>query len=303
VGIAKYLSWNHRRGNFGCVTKLKLRRPRSGVLATSLVGLCTCGRLVDPQLPPNSRQFSPPVVYARWWAMTEACSGRSASIASVLWFEVPGTVRDPATGEDVGGYWSQASNRIVLAEEKKLSGGTVRHEMLHALLQKPTHPREAFLGSCAGVVDCVEQCIADGGPPPVPAADAIEVTPDSLEISLDVAPSAPTMGQDDGAFTITVSVRNPASHPVIVVLPPRVGAPSRTFTFDVRATSGGVTDGDLELDPSVTMFSPGETKRRVFDFSIGDDLASRALPPGTYTVVRGAYGDQWAIHAPIIVQR
>lgn len=235
--------------------------------------------------------------------MTEACSGRSASIASVSWFEVPGTLRNPANGEEVGGYWSSGNNRIVLEEETKLSGGTVRHEMLHALLQKPAHPRAAFLGSCAGVVVCVEQCIADGGPPPVPAPDAIRVTPDSLEISLDVAPQAPTMGQDDGAFTITVVARNPASHSVIVMLPPRIGGRSRTFTFDVRATSGGVSSGDVELDPSVTIFSPGETKRRVFDFSIGNDLASRALPPGTYTVVRGAYGDHWAIHAPIVVQR
>jgi hypothetical protein len=292
-----------RAGTARCVAKLTPKRQWSCVLAICLVGLCACWRLVDPQLPPGSRQFSPPVVYVKWWAMTEACSGRFASIESLSWFQVPGTLRDPTNGEDLGGYWSGGSNRIVLAEENKLSGEIVRHEMLHALLQKPTHPRAAFLGNCAGVVDCVQKCIADAGPPPILAPDAVEVPPDSLEISLEVEPLAPTIRQDDGAFTITVSAHNPSSHPVVVRLPQRVGAPSRTFWFDVRAPSGGVTDGDLELDPSVTMFSPGETKRRVFDFTIGNDLASRALPPGTYTVVRGAYGDHWAAHDPIVVQR
>jgi hypothetical protein len=176
--------------------KMNLRRLRPSVLASSFVGIFTCCRLVDTQLPPDSRQFSPPVVYARWWAMTEACSGRSASMASVSWFEVPATLRNPANGESVGGYWSSVNDRIVLTEAAKLIGGFVRHEMLHALLKKPGHPREAFLGSCAGVVGCFDQCLTDAGPPPTPAVDAIKVTPDSLEISLEVAPQAPTMGED-----------------------------------------------------------------------------------------------------------
>ena len=277
-------------------------RPRSGFLVASLLGLCACWDLVDPLLPPGSQPFSPPVVYARWWAMTEACSGRSGSIESVSWFQVPGTLSDPEGGEDVAGYWSLASNRIVLTEENKLNGGTVRHEMLHALLQQPNHPRTAFLGDCAGVVDCSGKCIADAGPPPVPAPNAVQVTPESLEISLEVEPETPTMQQDDGAFTITVLAHNPAAYPVVVMLPSPPAGPSRTFWFSIQGTSGGVIYGDHALDASVTMFSPGETKRRVFDFTIGNDFAAQALPPGTYTVVRGAYGDHWATHAPIVVQ-
>jgi hypothetical protein len=47
--------------------------------------------------------------------------------------------------------------------------------------------------------------------------------------------------------------------------------------------------GEVVLDASSVTFAPGETKRQLFDFSIGNDLPSRQLPPGAYTVV-GAYG-------------
>ena len=293
----------HRRQDSACHSEWNARVLNRAVLTAGLAALLACHHFVDPVLPANARQFSPPIEYSRWWDMAQACSGISASIASISWFEVPGTLRAPSTGEDLAGYWSPGSNRIVVAEEKKLSGGAVRHEMLHALLQTTTHPRNAFLGRCAGIVDCVEQCIADAGPPPSVPEGASEVTPDFLEIEVDVTPESPTMGQDDGAFTITVAARNPAAHPVVVVLTHPAEGHGRTFWFDIRAVSGGVSDGDVALDNSVAIFSAGETKRKVFDFRIGNNLSNRELPPDTYTVVRGAYGEHWTTHAPIVIQR
>jgi hypothetical protein len=37
----------------------------------------------------------------------------------------------------------------------------VRHEMLHALLQRGTHSPEYFHRRCFGVVDCKTSCAAD----------------------------------------------------------------------------------------------------------------------------------------------
>lgn len=282
---------------------MNFRIVRSLILSSCVIGLCTCRSLVDPALPPDTQAFSAPVVYARWWAMTEACSGRHGSIESVSWFAVPGPVKNPTNGQDVNGYWSKASNQIVLSEDHKLNGGTVRHEMLHALVQNVGHSRAEFLGGCAGLVDCFEQCVADAGPAPNPPLDAINVTPDALEIGVDVAPLAPSMAQDGGAFTITVTARNPASHPVVVMLPPLpYGTPSKTFSFEVRGPSGSAADVDFDLDPSVTIFASGETKRKVFDFFIGNDPGTRALPPGTYTTVRGGYGERWVTHDAFVIQ-
>src|SRR5688500_4303804 len=134
--------------------------------AVAAVGLAACGSLVDPDLPTNAEQFSPPPVYARWWAMPQACSGLSGDLAFVSWHVVPGASTVPLNGQLVDGYWSGASNRIVIAEKARLAGGKVRHEMLHALIKARGHPRGKFLADCGGVVACPVPCVSDAGPPP-----------------------------------------------------------------------------------------------------------------------------------------
>src|SRR5688572_6639568 len=118
---------------------VRVMRGLSSVAA--VIGLAACRSLVDPDLPADARQFAPPAVYARWWAMTEACSGLSGDLSSVSWFVVPGVTTVSLNGIEVDGYWSLGSNRIVIAEAGMLAGGKVRHEMLHALLQRRGHPR------------------------------------------------------------------------------------------------------------------------------------------------------------------
>ena len=231
--------------------------------------------------------------------MTEACSRLSGDLSSVSWFVVPGANTVLLDGKPVQGYWSSASNRIVMAGAGKLIGDNVRHEMLHALIQARGHPRAKFLEDCGGVVLCAEACISDAGPPPAPDPAAIQIGPEPLEVQVDVEPATPSRAEDDGFFALIVSVRNASTHPVVVLLPPApIGGGPRTFSFDLVSQSSVLSGNEFALDPSVFTFAAGETKRHVFDFMIGKDLASRTLPPGTYTV-RAGYGGNWASHDPV----
>jgi hypothetical protein len=187
------------------------------LMAASL--LAACERIVDPALPSDAVTFNPPPEYTRWWAMTESCSGRSGSLASVKWDFVPGTDLLKLNGATVTSYWTAASNSIVLAEGVRLDGSIVRHEMLHALTRASGHPRADFLERCGGVVNCSTQCIADGGAvPKIDFTDPV-VTADSLEVGITLVPSVPSLAIDSGSFTMILSVHNPANHAVVAAVP------------------------------------------------------------------------------------
>lgn len=269
-------------------------------LIASAASLVTCRGLVDPDLPGDAEQFGPPAVYATWWAMVEGCSEFEGSLESVTWFRTNQLLNDPRSGLPVSGYWSRGTNRIVLAGESALDGGTVRHEMLHSLIRMPGHPRNQFLGNCAGVVECRGECIADAGAAPSPPSDLVHVGGNAIEVTLEVMPANPTSSHDEGFFSITVKARNPASHPVLVNTTPGLTGPRGTFFLELRSGLGGVADGELPIDPSQTTFAAGETKRHVFDFVIGNVLVDRTIRPGTYSV-RGAYAGHWTTTLTTVV--
>jgi hypothetical protein len=76
---------------------------------------------------------------------------------------------------------------------------------------------------------------------------------------------------------------------------------TRTFAFDVRlVTSGGITGSDVALDPSERIFAPGETKKQVYDFAIGDSPFGNQLLPGNY-VVRGGFSDYWSADSAFVI--
>ena len=229
--------------------------------------------------------------------MTESCSGFAGSLEAVSWYKTPETLSNPSDGQPISGYWSAGSNRIVLAGAASLDGAAVRHEMLHALLREKGHARGQYLGACAGVVSCQNQCIKDAGP--APTRNSIHVPGASIEVSVEVAPANPRPSVDGGFFTVTVNARNPAAHPVFVTTTlGGPGQPSGTFFFHVHGPPGGRADIEPVVDASQSNFAAGETKRHVFDFVIGGGPDPRTLPPGTYTV-EGAYAGQPA--APISV--
>jgi hypothetical protein len=279
---------------------LVLLRP-VGVAAAMCATLATCSLTTAPARPPGAVPLTSPPVYARWWAMTESCSGLSGPLAAVSFWHVPGVNSFTRAGRSVLGYWTTADNQIVLAGNAALDGGNVRHEMLHALLRVGGHPREQFLGKCAGFVDCSVDCIADAGPPPTDTAPL--VGPRAFEISVATVPEHPSRSIDDGQFTLIVSVRNPQQRRVVA----RLGTPNikaMSFQFQLRGTGeaigSGIAGNEIVLDVSSVTFEPGETKRQLFDLSIGASLGPLRVPPGEYTML-GGYGTQFAASVPLTV--
>src|SRR5262245_40900655 len=257
------------------------RKTRPALLALAGLG---CQSLTDPVLPPGATRLIPPAVFTRWWAMTEACSGRSGDMSAVTWYVVTGSPSiSVGRQSDLGGYYSGVSNRIVLADTAGLDGSIIRHEMLHALLAGSVsgrHPRDEFLGRCAGTVICVDACLSDAGPPPPPDPAAVTVDPRVLRVTGVIDPAAPTHGVDDGWFTFTILVTNPRSTPVSVALAPSGDAgPPVSFSWDATCVStsepcgtlgfgGALRDERADDVASVTRFAAGETKRFVVDFQI-----------------------------------
>jgi hypothetical protein len=248
--------------------------------------------------PDGAIPFSTPPVYAHWWAMTEQCSGITAPMADVSWYQVPDVPAFLLDGGYVGGRWSGADNSIVLAGAASLDGGLVRHEMLHALIHRRGHERGYFLGRCAGVVVCPAECIADAGPARLPPASL--VTPDSLEVSVAVDPVRPSASVDAGYFTVTVTARNNTPHAVMLAATTPYGGQAYTFGYLLQGPAGGIGDTRRALDPSAIYFAPLESKKQVFDFTIDAHLLEDKVPPGRY-FLRASYGDHAVILDPLLI--
>ena len=88
------------------------------------------------------------------------------------------------------------------------------------------------------------------------------------------------------------TARNPANHSVIVLVPSKsLFIPPVSFSYIIR-DNGFTVQHNLRVgDASTTLFAPGETKRQVFDFHVGDDAATGGLPVGDVDVM-GAFGSQ-----------
>jgi hypothetical protein len=284
-------------GSAGSKTRWRAARRAVALLAlvTTPFGLNGCDRLVDPKLPDDAELFTPPAVYSTWWQMTEACSGQSGSLDAVTWYKTSQVVHDVRTGEVVAGYWTAGSNRIVLTSTVVMDGGTVRHEMLHALLQKGGHPRDQFLGKCAGTVDCEEACVKDAGSYPNPPETPVEVAGDGIQIGVQVAPATPLRSIDEGRFTVTVLARNLSSHWVTVTPQPPAAA-AETFAVEISGANGSTGKHEVAIDLSQRIFAPNEIKRQVFDMVIGDYPFGNQLLPGDY-VARASFAGWFVDYA------
>lgn len=262
-----------------------------------------CDRVVDPTLPSNATLVAAPPVYTRWWAMAESCTGVTRPLSAVSWFVIPGVSLFQLGNQVVSGYWSAGSNRIVLAENSRLDGAVVRHEMAHALIRASGHPRSTFLQKCAGIVSCTPECVADAGPSGTDNIAYPIITPDSIDVSIQIVPDPPNIAVDSGVFSVVVSARNRTHHPVNVALPTiAAGRTVAPFSFEIRALFGFASMvGELDLtDASVTTFAADETKRQYFDFVIGPGLRNRTVSPGSYRFT-GFYGARPAVLTPIVI--
>ena len=88
-------------------------------------------------------------LYTEWWTKTEACSGRKGDISQVKFYAVDAP--DGAIGLNgarAHGWWVRQGDRIYLPANALGEEWLVRHEMLHALLKRGSHPNEKFVESC-----------------------------------------------------------------------------------------------------------------------------------------------------------
>jgi hypothetical protein len=272
-------------------------------LLFALLAACRDGP-TDPLLLVGAVEISPPAFYQGWWNLTEACSGRSASMSNVRWYVVPGVELFPLNGQLVSGYSEASSNLIVLAANVVDEGRSVRHEMLHQLLGPGItgHPRSEFVGKCGGTVYCSSKCMSDGGPAPAADPAAISLTPGELDVSVDVTPANPSLENNGGRIAMTVLAANRSARPAEVTLS---GSDRISFSVNLTSDQGFLWwSGVTATTPETTRFAAGEVKRYVFDFAIeGHDfnLFPRGLDlrPGNYTFA-GAYGGRWASNPPTV---
>jgi hypothetical protein len=241
--------------------------------------------IVDPSLSPVTEPFTPPLVYRKWYAQTEACSGVKGDFDKINWYHTPETTLF-VSGENATAYWSAGSNRIVLTRNVELDGQIVRHEMLHSLVRGKGHPREQFLGKCRGWVHCENGCVPEQDLSQFAAWKRLP--PESLVVNVSLDPSQPSMAIDSGFFQVIVEVQNTQSQRVMVNMPaPSPGIPPNAFTVTFNGQVGsGLTESRPYLDYSAITFQPGETKREVFDHRIGE---TPRLRPGQYRIF-GKYG-------------
>lgn len=289
-------------------------RPASALAGSALafagpLGLGACRDATAP-LPVAAIRFAPPPIYARWWALTEACSGRSSDFATYAWYVVPwhalGSAPGGHDGTYVAGYADPFGRRVVLDSAWQDDGGVVRHEMLHALLGPAyasggparVHPPAFFQGRCANVVDCPPLGCADAGPAPTRApADAPALALAALDVHVELLPDRVTRvgaGWADRAFTVVLRATNPSAGPVWVPLDavPGVAAPRvPQVGFQILPAQGPLVIPSLgfsRLDSAGVVYS--DTTRRAA-FAAGQtrwfvwDWTARPFAAGDYAVV------------------
>jgi len=262
-------------------------------LAALAIGAC---RDFTAPLPSGARPFHPPPVYARWWALTEGCAQRSGSFAGYSWYVVPGNYAPTPSTPNASAYTDVNARRIVLAESVWGFGGTVRHEMLHALLGRDhasgtpaeIHPPEYFQGRCEGVVVCPESCTAAGPAPVTAPVDAPVLPVAALVLDIELLTSPASLSGPDSILSIIVRVTNPTANPAWVALEqsPVVSAPFTSY-FSFGIMPAGRDTQLVRLVQSVPIapvpFAAGQTRESVLDVN----LRAVGLSPGDYVVTGG----------------
>jgi len=88
--------------------------------------------------------------YRQWWGELEACSGLQGNIDNVRFYSVPSL-----SGGVVGRIWYGGSPLIEIVSVNPQAwthvGWAVKHEMMHALLNRSGHPVEYFDGRCGNL--------------------------------------------------------------------------------------------------------------------------------------------------------
>jgi len=229
-------------------------------------------------LPSNAVQFAPPAIYRRWWAMTVACAGVPRAFDPVRWYRVPGrTFRSPA-GAVVDGFFDSRDNTIVLSDTLRAVGAGVRHEMLHAILVVPGHPRDMFLGACADVVDCNATCAKDAGKWTAPTP-WVPVASDSLQVTTVAQLQAP---EADGERYLSIRVKAKNRMNQAIYIKQTLLTFGYTLAHTLADGGAGVHDQVLAGDSSAAWFAPLQTKEFLFELRVTSAFTRFTVPPGNY---------------------
>lgn len=267
---------------------MRRRLPRQANTTVLLLAhlAAACRDVAAPPLPSGAVRLAAPAVYARWWAQAEACSGLTGDLGAIAWYVVPGADSVPLPDHrDVAGYWNSADDRIVLAGRVARDGGTVRHEMLHALLRVGGHPPAYFQGRCDGWVDCPDVGCADEGTlPPAAPADAPVLPSSALPITVEVLPAVVNRVPGDSGVTVVVRVTNPRPVPVWVELASPYNCAScgeyNGFGFNLNSPGGSGT----MYTTTVRRFAlpAGGAKLRAMDWDLSQYPARTYQVGGTF---------------------
>ena len=116
-----------------------------------LASACALPKVGGAPVAPVERAWAVPTLelYQEWWRKTEQCSGLRAEMAGVTFYAVDSPSGAISLGREVAhGWWIREGNRIYLPANALGEEWLVRHEMLHALLQRGSHPTDMFVKAC-----------------------------------------------------------------------------------------------------------------------------------------------------------
>jgi hypothetical protein len=116
-----------------------------------LVAACAAPKSGAAPVAPVERAWAVPTLelYQAWWIKTEECSGLKGDMSQVTFYAVDSPSGAISLGTEVAhGWWMRRGNRIYLPANALGEEWLVRHEMLHALLQRGSHPTEKFAEAC-----------------------------------------------------------------------------------------------------------------------------------------------------------
>src|SRR6185437_13967127 len=123
----------------------------AGVVLLSSVTACAVPKAAGAPLAPVERAWEVPTLelYSEWWRRTEECSGRTGDMSRVTFYAVDApTGGIGLNGTVAHGWWVRQGNRIYLPANALGEEWLVSHEMLHALLQRGSHPTGKFVDAC-----------------------------------------------------------------------------------------------------------------------------------------------------------
>ena len=111
---------------------------------------CTSLGPSEASLPAGAVPLAAPEIYREWELRTQSCSGLTGDFSTLQFYVVPGVETFPTEAGPKVGLWKREGwvNRIVIAGNYVAHEMVVRHEMLHALLQREGHPSSYFVDRC-----------------------------------------------------------------------------------------------------------------------------------------------------------